>query len=67
MQDAIERLEVKIAFLEAANVELSDTVYRQQRELDALRVRLLALAERFEEAQAKPREWTAVEEKPPHY
>jgi uncharacterized coiled-coil protein SlyX len=65
--DTIERLEMKIAFLEAANSELSDVVYRQQKELDALRDRMMSLVGRVDELQNKTREWTAAEEKPPHY
>jgi len=65
--DQLERLEIKVAFLESANSELSDVVYRQQKELEALRERMTALVDRFEEAQSKPPEWTAEEEKPPHY
>jgi SlyX protein len=67
MNDIIERLEIKVAYLESANGELSDVVYRQQKEIDTLRDRLNALLGRFEEAQAKIQEWTAEEEKPPHY
>lgn len=66
MSDAIERVEVKIAFLESANAELSDVVYRQQQEIDALRERLASLTTRFEELRSKP-EWTSQDERPPHY
>ena len=38
-----EELEIKLAFLERANGELSDVAYRQQRELDALRERVTML------------------------
>lgn len=40
---AVQELEIKVAFLEHANAELSDVVYGQRRALDALheRVRLL--------------------------
>jgi uncharacterized coiled-coil protein SlyX len=40
---ALQELEIKLAFLERANTELSDAVYRQQHALDALlqRVKLL--------------------------
>ena len=65
--EVIERVELKLAYLESANNELSDVVYRQQRELDELRVRLAALSGRFDEWQNRSREWTAEEEKPPHY
>jgi SlyX protein len=65
--DAIERIETKIAFLESANVELSDVVYRQQQEMSALRARLDALAQRIEAAQTPETLRSAEEERPPHY
>ena len=65
--DAIERIETKIAFLESANVELSDVVYRQQQEIGALRARLDALTQRVEAAQTPDIPRSAEEERPPHY
>lgn len=66
--EALERIESKIAFLESANAELSDVVYRQKKELDELRARLAALSERLDEAQAEAgRPYSLEEEKPPHY
>jgi SlyX protein len=65
--EEIERIETKIAFLESANVELSDVVYRQQQEIAALRARLDALAQRIEAAQAPYAPGTLEEERPPHY
>ena len=43
MNESIERLELKLAFLERANQELSDVVYRQQQELEELRTRVALL------------------------
>jgi uncharacterized coiled-coil protein SlyX len=65
--DAIERLETKIAFLESANVELSDVVYRQSLEIQALRARVDALVQRFEVAQTPDTVRTLEQERPPHY
>ena len=65
--DAIERIETKIAFLESANVELSDVVYRQHQEIQALRARLDALAQRLDAAQTAETVRTPEEERPPHY
>lgn len=65
--ELLERLELKIAYLERANHELSDVVYRQQRELDELRVRFAAFANRFNEVAAQQRPYTEEEERPPHY
>jgi SlyX protein len=64
---SLEQVEFKIAFLEKANADLSDVVYRQQQEIDALRARIADLAGRFESAQTSPTQYTAEEEKPPHY
>jgi SlyX protein len=65
--EAIERIETKIAFLESANVELSDVVYRQQQEIAALRARLDALTQRIEAAQTPETPRSPEEERPPHY
>ena len=67
MNTSLEQIEIKIAYLERANAELSDVVYRQQQELEALRLRVAQLAGRFEAAQELPTTYSAEEEKPPHY
>lgn len=67
MSGKLEQIETKIAFLEQANAELSDVVYRQEKELDALRAQLAALAARLDGAQEQPTAYTPEEEKPPHY
>jgi uncharacterized coiled-coil protein SlyX len=63
----LEQIETKIAFLERANAELSDVVFRQHREIEALRARINALVERFEAAQSAEPARTPEEERPPHY
>jgi SlyX protein len=63
----LEQIETKIAFLERANAELSDVVFRQHREIEALRARINALAERFEAAQPAEPAPGPEEERPPHY
>ena len=68
IQLVVERLESKIAFLERANNELSDVVYRQHREIQALRARIDALAERFDSVTTTTDEQrTPEDERPPHY
>jgi SlyX protein len=68
MNDAdTELIELKIAYLERANTELSDILYRQQQELDALRQQFLELVSRFESLKAEPDQYTAEQERPPHY
>ena len=65
--EALERIETKIAFLERANAELGDVVYRQKKELDELRSRLTGLAARLDAAQEQASQYTLEQEKPPHY
>lgn len=63
----LEQIETKIAFLERANAELSDVVFRQHREIEALRAQFAALAARVEAAQSETGVRTPEEERPPHY
>jgi SlyX protein len=66
-QESLEQIQFKIAFLERANLDLSDVVFRQQREIDALGARLKEISERLEAARAEERVRPAEEERPPHY
>lgn len=66
-EERIERLELKLAYLERANTELSDVVYRQQREFDELQQRFAALKDRLEVLANQPAAYAVVDEKPPHY
>ena len=65
--EAIERLEMKIAYLERANNELSDVVYRQQREIQGLRAKMETLADRVSAMPAAEEGRTPEDERPPHY
>ncbi len=66
--ERFEQLEEKLAYLEMANSEMSDEIFRQQREIDTLtrahqnlRERVETLNEGIDEADG------ALNEKPPHY
>ena len=63
----LEQIETKIAFLEHANVELSDVVFRQQREIETLRAQIAGLAARIDAAQSETTVRTPEDERPPHY
>jgi SlyX protein len=66
--DAIERLETKLAYLERANHELSDVVYRQQREIQGLRAKFDSLVDRVSSLSGSSEEGrTPEDERPPHY
>jgi uncharacterized coiled-coil protein SlyX len=66
-EESIERLELKLAFVERANQELSDVVYRQQQELDALRLQMQQLIAQFDVLREEPTKYSAEQERPPHY
>lgn len=63
----LEQIETKIAFLERANVELSDVVFRQHQDIEALRAQLAGLAARIDAVQAETTVRTPEDERPPHY
>ena len=63
--DSLELMQTKIAYLERAISDLSDVVFRQDREIQSLTAQLRALMERSATPEEKPR--TLEEERPPHY
>ena len=65
--ETVERIELRIAFLEKANTELSDVVYRQQRDIDALKLQLVALESRLETVRDAATPMAEEQERPPHY
>ncbi len=58
---------MKLAFLERANAELSDVVYRQHKDLEALREGLRVLAEKLDSRQSPEPQRRPEDERPPHY
>lgn len=65
--DDLERIELRLAYLERANNDLSEVVYRQQQQLDALRAQLGALNGKMDSALSEQTRYTAEQERPPHY
>ena len=65
--ETLEQIQTKIAFLERASAELSDVVFRQHREIQALEAKLKAVAERLSGAQSTEAVRTPEQERPPHY
>lgn len=65
----LEQLQTKIAYLEQTTQALGEMVYRQQRELDALRARMAAfqheVATLKSDAPGPPQ--APADERPPHY
>jgi SlyX protein len=66
MTERIEALEFKVAHLERALQELSDVLYRQQREIDALTDRNQRLLEQVQQLEDRGAEPGGIEI-PPHY
>lgn len=62
----LETVEIKLAHLERATQELSDVVYRQQRQLDGVLEANRQLRRQLEEIEGRSADPTAVEI-PPHY
>jgi len=58
---------MKLAFLERANAQLSDVVYRQHKDLEALREGLRALAGKLDARQSTDPVRRPEDERPPHY
>ena len=65
--DIVERIELRIAYLERANNDLSEVVYRQQQEIDALRAKLDVLTGKLDTALTEQTVYTPEQERPPHY
>lgn len=64
---SIEQIQIKIAFLERANAELSDVVFRQHGDIEALRERIEALALRVQASESDSPARPPEDERPPHY
>jgi SlyX protein len=65
--EALEQIQTKIAFLERATSELSDVVFRQHGEIQALEAKLKAIVDRLSAAQSDEAPRAPDQEKPPHY
>lgn len=67
MNDAIEALQSKLALQDESLQALSDELYRQQREIDALKRRLDAAISQLRNQSADSQGAAPVDERPPHY
>jgi len=72
----LQALEEKLAYMEMANAQLEDEIFRQQQEIDALTKAHRALLERMEQLQdnaagqggsGQPDNLGGGIERPPHY
>jgi uncharacterized coiled-coil protein SlyX len=65
--ETLEQIQTKIAFLERAAAELSDVVFRQHREIQALDSKLKAITERLSGGPSDDLTRPPEQERPPHY
>jgi SlyX protein len=65
--EALEQIQTKIAFLERATSELSDVVFRQHGEIQALEAKLKAVVDRLSATQSDEVPRPPDQERPPHY
>jgi uncharacterized coiled-coil protein SlyX len=65
--ELLEQMQSKIAFLERASTELSDVVFQQHLEIQALKSRLQTLIERLGANNIDDTARTLEQERPPHY
>jgi SlyX protein len=65
-EDSLERVQTKIAYLEQAMAELSDVVFRQHREIQALEAQINTVKDRLAGAAFGDAR-TIEQERPPHY
>jgi SlyX protein len=66
-EESLEQVQSKIAHLERAMVELSDMVFRQHQEIQALQAHIKAVRERLEGAAPAEAGGAPEQERPPHY
>ena len=65
--ETLEQIQTKIAFLERAASELSDVVFRQHREIQALEAKVKEVSDRLNSVQSDQGTRPAEQERPPHY
>jgi uncharacterized coiled-coil protein SlyX len=65
--ETLEQIQTKIAFLERAASELSDVVFRQHKEIQALQAKLKAVSDRLNGVQSDEAPRPPDQERPPHY
>lgn len=65
--ETLEQIQTKIAFLERASAELSDMVFQQHKEIQALEAKLKAVSDRLSSAQSGDGPQPTEQERPPHY
>ncbi len=67
MNEELEQVEIKVSYLEAQVAELNDVVIEQQKNIDALNIKLLQVTKKLEELIEEVGSPSRPNRKPPHY
>ena len=67
MNEELERVEIKVSYLEAQVAELNEVIIEQQKSIDSLTLKLLQAEKKIEDLIAEVGSPTSPNTKPPHY
>ena len=67
MNEELEQVEIKVSYLEAQVAELNEVVIEQQKNIDAMNIKLLQVTKKLEELREEVGSPSRPNRKPPHY
>ena len=67
MNEELEQVEIKVSYLEAQVAELNEGVIEQQKNIDAMNIKLLQVTKKLEELIEEVGSPSRPNRKPPHY
>ncbi len=67
MNEDLEKVEIKVAYLEAQNAELNEVLIEQQKSIDSLTIQLRSLARKVEDLIEEAGSGSRPNRRPPHY
>ena len=67
MNEELEQVEIKVSYLEAQVAELNEVVIEQQKNIDAMNIKLLQVTQKLEELIEEVGSPSRPNRKPPHY
>ena len=67
MNEDLEKVEIKVAYLEAQNAELNEVLIEQQKSIDSLTLQLRSLARKVEDLIEEAGSGSRENRRPPHY
>ncbi|MCI7807477.1 MAG: SlyX family protein [Bullifex sp.] len=67
MNEELERVEIKVSYLEAQVAELNEVIIEQQKSIDSLTLKLLQAEKKIEDLIEEVGSPTRPNRKPPHY